>query len=61
MGFFPRNIDNFDEAGKYQAVTWEGCVVKIAYKIAYVGRDIEDAMNLGFLDQTTQTTLWRLA
>ncbi len=64
-GIFPRSIDtpidDFDEAGKYQAVTWEGCVVKIADKIAYVGRDIEDAMNLGFLDQTAQNTLLRMA
>ncbi len=64
-GIFPRSIDimidDFDEAGKYQAVTWEGCVVKMADKIAYVGRDIEDAMNLGFLDQTAQNTLLRMA
>ena len=64
-GIFPRSIDisidDFNEAGKYQAVTWEGCVVKIADKIAYVGRDIEDAMNLGFLDQTAQNTLLRMA
>lgn len=64
-GIFPRSIDtsidDFDEAGKYQAVTWEGCVVKIADKIAYVGRDIEDAMNLGFLDQTAKNTLLRMA
>ena len=38
-----------------------GCVVKIADKIAYVGRDIEDALNLGFLDQTAQNTLLRMA
>lgn len=31
------------------AVTWEGCVVKIADKIAYLGRDIEDAIELGAL------------
>lgn len=64
-GIFPRSadisIEDFDEAGKYQAVTWEGCVVKIADKIAYVGRDIEDALNLGFLDQTAQNTLLRMA
>lgn len=64
-GIFPRNIDipinEFDEAGKYQAVTWEGCVVKIADKIAYVGRDIEDATNLGFLYQTAQKILLRMA
>ena len=64
-GIFPRNIelsiDDFDKAGKYQAVTWEGCVVKISDKIAYVGRDIEDAVSLGFLDQTAQNTLLRMA
>ncbi len=64
-GIFPRNIDisidDFDEPGKYQAATWEGCVVKIADKIAYVGRDIEDAMSLGFLDQTAQNILTRMA
>lgn len=62
---FPRSIDvgieDFDKPGKYQAATWEGCVVKIADKIAYVGRDIEDAMSLGFLDQTARNTLLRMA
>jgi len=64
-GIFPRDIsisiDDFDSPGKYQAATWEGCVVKIADKIAYVGRDIEDAINLGFLDQAAQTQLLRMA
>ncbi|HHW09612.1 MAG TPA: HD domain-containing protein [Firmicutes bacterium] len=31
--------------------TWEGCVVKIADKIAYLGRDIEDARTLGILNE----------
>jgi len=31
--------------------TWEGCVVKIADKIAYLGRDIEDAIALNILEQ----------
>ncbi len=64
-GIFPRDIsislDQFDSAGKYQAVTWEGCLVKMADKIAYVGRDIEDAINLGFLDQAAQNQLLRMA
>lgn len=64
-GIFPRDIsidiDNFDSAGKYQAVTWEGCVVKVADKIAYVGRDIEDAISLGFLDQAAQNQLIKMA
>ncbi len=41
---------DFDCAGKYNAITYEGCVVKLSDKIAYVGRDIEDALNLGFLN-----------
>ena len=64
-GIFPRDIsiaiDDFDTPGKFQAVTWEGCVVKMADKIAYVGRDIEDAINLGFLDQSAQNKLLRMA
>ncbi len=34
---------------QFQPFTWEGCVVKIADKIAYLGRDIEDAQRLGVL------------
>ena len=64
-GIFPRDItipiEDFDVAGKYQAATWEGCVVKMADKIAYVGRDIEDALSLGFLDQTATNQLLRMA
>lgn len=64
-GISPRDIsipiEDFDTPGKYQAVTWEGCVVKMADKIAYVGRDIEDAINLGFLDQTAQAQLLKMA
>lgn len=43
------NLDKFRIPGEYNPVTYEGCVVKISDKIAYVGRDIEDAINLGFL------------
>ena len=64
-GIIPRNIsisiDDFDSPGKYQAVTWEGCVVKIADKIAYVGRDIEDADNLGLLSQKDKNDLLKMA
>ena len=64
-GIFPRDIsigiEEFDQPGKYEAATWEGCVVKVADKIAYVGRDIEDAVNLGFLDQAAQNQLLKMA
>ncbi len=29
--------------------TWEGCIVRFADKIAYLGRDIEDALLAGFI------------
>ena len=51
----------FTQAGQYQPATWEGCVVKLSDKIAYVGRDIEDALNLGFLDASAQEKLLKMA
>lgn len=64
-GIFPRDIsilvDSFDKAGKYNAVTWEGCIVKLADKIAYIGRDIEDAINLGLLDKSAKAKLLKMA
>lgn len=50
----PRNdaIDLYSikRPGLIQPYTWEGCVVKIADKIAYLGRDIEDARAYHILD-----------
>lgn len=64
-GLKPRDIsisiEDFDKAGKYPAATWEGCIVKMADKIAYVGRDIEDAITLGILDQEAQNELVKMA
>lgn len=54
-GSFPRDtlfdLNEFISHGQYQPATWEGCVVKIADKIAYLGRDIEDAYRLRFIDK----------
>ena len=64
-GLKPRDIcipiEDFNEPGKYEAVTWEGCVVKMADKIAYVGRDIEDAIMLGLLSETDLNELRKMA
>lgn len=64
-GLKPRDIaisiNDIQKPGEYQAATWEGCVVKMADKIAYVGRDIEDAITLGILDQTVQNELVKMA
>jgi len=43
------------------AFTYEGCVVKISDKIAYLGRDIEDAYNYKFFEKTDMITLKQLA
>lgn len=45
------NLNNYTRPNEYAPYTWEGCVVKIADKISYLGRDIEDAITLGILDE----------
>lgn len=55
------NLNDFKEPGQHQPITWEGCVVKLADKIAYLGRDIEDANILGFLDKSAINTLLDMA
>lgn len=51
---FPRNealcLEEIEKPNQHAPFTWEGCVVKIADNIAYVGRDIEDALRLKILD-----------
>lgn len=44
------NLNNYTKPNEYAPYTWEGCVVKIADKISYIGRDIEDAITMGILD-----------
>ncbi len=43
--------------GIIQPYSWEGCVVKIADKIAYLGRDIEDARSYHILDMASYREL----
>lgn len=31
--------------------TWEGCAVRMADKVAYLGRDVEDAVEAGIIDE----------
>ena len=54
----PRNefidLDNYTCPNQYAPYTWEACVVKISDKISYIGRDIEDAITLGILDNHLQ-------
>lgn len=39
-------------SSKYKPMTLEGCVVRISDIIGYIGRDIEDAINLGMFNRS---------
>lgn len=62
---FPRkeliDLDEFVSPGQYEAATWEGCVVKLSDKIAYLGRDIEDAKLLGYFSSEQEKLLTEMA
>ncbi|MCR5062975.1 MAG: dNTP triphosphohydrolase [Treponema sp.] len=61
QGIKPReeviDLYSIKRPGFIQPYTWEGCVVKIADKIAYLGRDIEDARAYHILDMTSYRQL----
>lgn len=52
-GLRPRDesidLTSIQKSGQVPPFTWEGCIVKIADDIAYLGKDLEDAINNGFL------------
>lgn len=43
------DLRTIQKTNRPQPFTWEGCVVKVSDKIAYLGKDLEDAINNGFL------------
>lgn len=45
------DLSKYSKPNQYPPYTWEACVVKIADKISYLGRDIEDAIKIGILDE----------
>ena len=45
------DLNEYKYPNHFNPFTWEGCVVKIADKISYIGRDIEDSISLGILDE----------
>ena len=53
-GIKPRNefvdLSDYTKPNQFAPYTWEACVIKISDKISYIGRDIEDAITLGILD-----------
>lgn len=48
------DLNEYKRPNQYAPYTWEGCVVKVADKISYIGRDIEDAIRLGILDDNLE-------
>jgi len=61
QGIKPRedaiDLYSMKRPGFIQPYTWEGCVVKVADKIAYLGRDIEDARAYHILDMSSYRVL----
>ena len=45
------DFKDFKKSGAFNPYTWEGCVVKIADNISYMGRDIEDAIQMNLLTE----------
>lgn len=45
------DLHDYQYAGQFNPWTYEGCVVKMSDKIAYLARDIEDALRLHVLKQ----------
>ncbi|MFR0823530.1 MAG: deoxyguanosinetriphosphate triphosphohydrolase family protein [Clostridia bacterium] len=45
------DLNAYTMPNAYSPYTWEACVVKIADKISYIGRDLEDALKLKLLDK----------
>ena len=43
------DLNLYERPNQYSPFTWEGCIVKVADKISYLGRDIEDSIEENFL------------
>ncbi|MDR1182206.1 MAG: HD domain-containing protein [Bacteroidales bacterium] len=58
---FPReeylDLSAITEPSIYNPFTWEACIVKVADKISYLGRDLEDAIRLKIIRQEEQDEL----
>ena len=54
------DLEDIIEPNQYQPYTWEGCVVKIADKISYLGRDIEDAAFFKILNYSNYKELYKI-
>ena len=54
------DLNDYQYPNQYAPYTWEACVVKIADKISYLGRDIADAITLGILTDENIEELYQL-
>lgn len=45
------DLQDFQMPNQFSPYTWEGCIVKIADKISYLGRDLKDAISLGIIEE----------
>lgn len=45
-----KDLEKIKDRKNYPS-TWEGCIVRFSDKIAYLGRDIEDAIVAGFIEK----------
>lgn len=52
---FPReeaiDLNDYTKPNEYKPYTWEACVVKLADRISYLGRDLEDSISVKILDK----------
>lgn len=51
------DLERYDRPNRFSPFTFEGCVIKMADRIAYVGRDLEDAHKLGILSDAQRREL----
>lgn len=54
------DLRTITKVNEHNPFTWEGCVVKISDKIAYLGRDIEDALTMRILTMTEKKELFKI-
>lgn len=61
QGLKPReeamDLYNIKRPGVVSPYTWEGCIVKVADKVSFLGRDIEDARSYHILDMAAYRQL----
>ena len=55
------DLNEYSYPNQFAPYTWEACVVKISDKISYLGRDIEDALRMDFIDNKEISRLIKIS